>query len=336
MLAGFEVNRILAVRNPASTNAAMAEMVLGKLEGLEWGRHGRLKEVETIDPSKSNVTNAEIIADSIQPGDAVLSLGGDGLANDAFNGLLLAEAEGGIRFGEVGLLACPLGSGNDLSASLYPGKNLLEGDDLPDLLRHPVLRPMDAIRVVKGGRTQHAVFVGIGLTGYGASQRNDPEFRANRWPGKLGRVSDQKIVLDAVKNRREFGFRYRENGKEAVHAQDISYSLVPRIAGGDIRFDTEPFDNRMVEVEISPEDFHRQMLRKMFWDSKIGRRLGFTNGIKGNTVKEREITVLDATLMHYNGEVEDVPADTKLSVTRIPKVVNIVLLDELKKLQASR
>lgn len=313
-------DRILFVHNPECSQAQLSEQVLGWIRDSRWA--GGLDVVETQDPSKAS--NIDLIKDRLMPGVVLVSAGGDATDSDSFNALKRAEEEGLVGTDETSLLTVPTGNGNDLSRSLY-GRDILRrhGKRLWGLLERGETDRLDGMKLEAEGhldRYAHG-YVGIGFTAEAAEAINLPEYRARRKGTPLPKKPlDGTKIAGAI--RRHEPFAYLNGTGHTRQSHERLLTLIPRIAAGVIRVDTQVLDRRLVSVEIDAEDGGRFLPK-----AALTLASGYMGGIKGETMTEDEMEILlhNATAIQYDGEPDSLPADTVLRISHQREIVRAVV-----------
>lgn len=268
-----------------------------------WGSN--LEVVETRPPEEGS--NIDLIKEALEPG-IVIAVTGDGTQNDVFNALVEADKEGRVSADEVALIPGPAGNGNDFSRSLY-GSNIFRnhGRALWELLDRgqPTWIGGMELETPEIERFVHS-YVGWGFTAQAADAINRPHYRERRVAvGPFGRLLDIKEVVKTMLVDRD-KFEY-ENGQGPREAQEMIFSLMPRVAGGTIRFATDPLDGNMVKLEMGPRGFVRQAA------AKLGAG-ALSAGIKAEVAAdEHEFDFSAPTAMQYDGEPTEVQGKAKLS-----------------------
>jgi len=313
-----EINRVLAVQNPACSRPEKAAAVVGWLMDSPW--RDRLEVVQTQRPSETD--NVQLIQNNLQAGDVVLSLGGDGLANDVFNAVQQAYETGQVGDDEVRILPCPTGNGNDFSRSLYGG-NILRGKRLRNLLEAPVTARLDGMEInASDGFRKHAhSYVSVGFTGLSADNINLPDYRQRRrerGPLVWAKMLDAKQILKALDAP---PFEYQNGSVETVEAREILLALMPRFAAGVIRLDTEPFDRKVVALELGSQAFVFKALAAISRPWLSGRANGQPLEIKD----QHKLTFFTDTHMQYDGEPHALPAGSRISISHHRGIVPAVV-----------
>jgi hypothetical protein len=314
-MATGESGRILAVHNPVCSEPKEAAGVLSWLRDSQWG--SGLEVVTTQDPATHD--NVQLIQDVLQPDDTVICLGGDGLANDAFNATKRMIDAGQLGRDEVSLVPIPAGNGNDLTKSLY-GSGLLRGNRLQNLLERREALLLDGMKIDSSSGLDKFVhsYIGLGFTGRAADFINQPDFRARRrdsyFPGKF---LDSQRILKALWGLEPF--EYANGSGQTTQAKEKIYALMPRIAAGVIKIDTAPFDREIIELELGARAFVLNAL------AVIGLQR-FDRGAKGKTVDgPQELTLRTDTPLQYDGEPTELPAGTVLTISHHPESLRVLV-----------
>jgi hypothetical protein len=310
-----EFNRVLAVHNPVCSQPEKAAAVIAWLRDSRWG--SGLELVTTQDPYTHD--NVQLVRDALQPGDIVIGLGGDGLANDIFNAMHREREVGRIGRDEVAMVPIPAGNGNDLTQSLY-GKHFLRGERLPNLLERRETGLLDGMKIGAGNgldKLAHS-YVGLGFTGRAAEFINRPDFRARRRSNMvLKRMQDGIQVARALGGLEAFG--YETDSGEIATGKEKLYTLMPRVAAGVIKVNTTPFDREIVGLELGARAFILNAL------AAIGpRRLDC--GANGEVMDEpQELTFRTDTPLQYDGEPAELPAGTTLTIAHHLEVARVLI-----------
>lgn len=327
-----QFDRILAIKNPVSSHVERADRVIDRLFDSRWG--SRLEVLETQDPRLTD--NTALISDSLSESTLVLGIGGDGLMNDVGNGIIRAQDEERVGPDTVGLIALPTGNGNDFSMSVH-GRRVLRHRPLDRLLEQGETVRLDSLRmeINNPGQeldlTRHAIgYVGVGFTGLAAVGINLPEFRERRAniPPCLAlgrRVLDTAQVLKALRQREPFV--YKNGSAQAIEAQEILLSLVPRVAAGVLRIDTQPSDGKVIGLELGHKNFMGQALATILRGhamAKLG--LGRFSGVKGREMDgEHHISLHSDTVIQYDGEPFTIPDGTSIAITHRPDTLPVIV-----------
>lgn len=316
-----EVGRVLAVYNPASSQPARADRVIDRLQkSPDWGN--KLEVVETQPPDVAS--NIDVIGRAIQPGDVLLSFGGDGSDNDTFNAIAVAIKSGRITKDEASIMPVPTGNGNDFSKSLY-GRNILWGKRIEKLLGSGNTALLDGVHIeaTRDGvtyfdRLAHSYFA-LGYTAKAAKAMNDPNFRrfkAQHGNWLLGKLSDGlqvgKVFLGLE------AFEYENGDGQARLAKELTFANMRRMASGTLIYDTTAFNRKLLTVEFSEKAFMLQTFKAVC----AGK---LTGGIKGESIEEQHIKLLTDAPIQYDGEPADLPADTEISIRHQKEIVSAIV-----------
>jgi diacylglycerol kinase family enzyme len=305
---------VLAVENPVCSRVEKADEVISWLMDSRWG--SGLEVVRTIPPSEGS--NIELIREALEPGMTVLGLGGDGLEHDVFNAMQEADEAGEVGADEIAMVPVPTGGGNDLSRSLY-GSNILRGNGLRDILEYGEATWLDGIELEAGGRLDRFAhsYVGFGFTAQIADAINKPEYRQRRagHSSVSGRALDGIEVLRALRNREPFLY---ENGRGPKGAQEVLFSLAPRIGAGVIRLDTHSLDGELVHLEVGSKAFLPKAVAKL--------TAGLLGGAKAEYVPgEQQLAFHSAVAVQYDGEPDELPAGSTVNVAHRREVVQALV-----------
>jgi diacylglycerol kinase family enzyme len=314
-----EINRLLAVENPACSQPEIVAAIIGCLRDSRWG--GQLEVLQTGPPSETD--NIQLIQDNLQAGDVVLPLGGDGQANNVVNAVWRAQTAGQIDVGDVRAKLCAAGKGNDGARSVH-GRNTLKPKRIARSLEEPKTAMLDVIQAkTSDGFDKVALsYVAFGFTGLSAVYINQPEFRERqRQRGRFvpARALDVAEVFKAARQRQPF--EYQNGSAETVRAHEILLALMPRFAAGFVRLDTDPFDRKVVSLELDDRAFPLKAFAVIGRPWLSGRANGRPLDIDG----QHELTFLTDTTMQYDGEPHAVAAGTKVSISHHREAIPVLL-----------
>lgn len=297
-------HRVVFAKNPASSRARHGEALIERMKpNLNGLPHREFKT-----PSKIIWDNIDALAEQIQDGDVVVSVGGDGMTFIACNALMKANRS------STSLAVLPAGGGNDASRTL-------------------VKRPRHAPYVVKNGsqRTAYPAHVklqhngettldffvmnyfGVGISGDVTHRLNNGLPRRLRNNQGLGSKIVRKTVDVAVAADSLFigGVTpciYERNG-EAVKVSELMYVNGGSL-GGTI-YTGQTFEQPdMTRVEIPSGYFGRA--------GKIGSvamRAAVGLSMVGETVKDDRVTLLTDQRVQFDGEDLNVQAGSTLEVS---------------------
>jgi diacylglycerol kinase family enzyme len=303
---------ILAIQNPVCSRAAKADEVIGWLMDSPWGDD--LEVVRTIPPDEGS--NVDLIREALEPGMTVLGLGGDGLEHDLFNAIREADKAGEVGADEVAMLPVPTGGGNDLSHSLYGGNILrARGKVLWDILENGYPVWLDGIKLEDGDRLDRYAhsYVSFGFTAQVADAVNQPDYRDRRagFNPASARALDATAVLKALWNREPFHY---ENGHGPTHAQEVLYSLAPRIGAGVVRLDKHLRDGELAHLEVGDRAFLPKAVARLASGLLGGARADYAEG-------EQRLVFHTPVTVQYDGEPDVLPADSTVNISHRREVV---------------
>ena len=311
-----QVKSLLVVVNPEGSHADQVQgRVIDLLSREDSPWRGKFELLQTKDPRYSN--NVDLIGGKLQSDQVVLSCGGDGLFNDVGNaGITKAEA-----LVNNYLVALPYGNANDGATSLN-GRRVRRASFLPRLLSKGVPKNLDAIQVDRPNSQQYPrrfalSYVGLGYTALGSEALNDSTYRQHKKASKVpNKLLDGWELIDVMRHRESLKVAHNNGVREL---QELVFAVQPRMAAGLVRFDTRELDGRMVCVEIDAEHFIGEMVARV----TEGQLL---RGINGERIKRRLITVETATVMHYDGEDDEVKSNETIEVNVAPSATQTLVL----------
>lgn len=300
-----DINRLVVARNPISTNAdRVGEQVLRPLSQSQWQYH------ELYTNSPDSLRNINAMAEFIEEGDLLVSCGGDGLANIVTNAVLRAELE------SAKIVYLPFGNGNDISRGLNGPERK---QDLLRMLDEGYEKPVSPIEVLADdSHIRYALgYVGLGMTGKGASVLNSTAHRTNKRRSHLPkRMLDIHKVVPAALRPEPFGYTGID-GQEAA-AFDISYVNGPYMA-------------RLIKINAHFDDDEMQRLETSARISALAStvlKIVMTrpfNGMAGKSVHEDEILLHDNTIIHYDGEPEKALSGTAFNIRKSQRRITTLI-----------
>jgi diacylglycerol kinase family enzyme len=149
----------------------LAKVIANRIKKLPWIESPRTFETQHAEAA----ANIDELAEVIEDGHTIVSLGGDGMAHIVGNAAKISK-----RRTDVALF--PLGGANDTAMPIY-GRTILQSDRLERMLRHGQVGKLGGIRVEQYAPGQDAnvrfalSYAGIGLSAVAANMINQDDFR---------------------------------------------------------------------------------------------------------------------------------------------------------------
>ena len=302
MNSGFE--RVVTLVNPACTGNVntIEEPVIHRLEELRGSKYGRkLLEITTHPESERT---QELLHDTLQAGDVLCVVGGEGTVNAAVRALV----DPGLSHLEIPIVPTWDGNGHDTA-------NMLNGQPKPisDVLDRGVKVPIHPIdtRVHGNGEPRReiaAVYMGIGAGAIGAARLNDKDHRKRRfYKNSLGRIAyEVPMLLESFVDAQEFMIQEGDE-PEPKPCYDITVANGPRIA----KFAKLPIN--LLEEELFTFRVERKnttaITRRM-----LALGLGVPSGRYLKKEESLEFTVLSSVAAHFDAEHQILEPGTDISI----------------------
>lgn len=304
MRASRQFEKILIIWNPASTNAKRLKKRTEELQNL----FPKPTVITTIETSpKGREANRELLLNhkgELGPGTLLCIAAGDGTVNLAIETLL---ADNTLTPKMRQTLVLPLwgGNANDLA-------HMLNGYSSRAKLRHLFKRgriiTVNPLRVTLTHNRKKTIriaacYASFGATAYAAHRINKPSHRQSRFRG----VPIIRVFLEIYTVIRAFRdvptFKINENGNttKIYEYALINGSRIAKLERMPIRLtDNEFLVGKIIRKHPVAALYILQLLRR--------RKVGHI------TSNRQEFTLLQPTWLQLDGEVVELPADTKVEV----------------------
>jgi len=298
--------RLLVVRNERSTNANRAKHIVELLRS-RWPSD--IEEVHTKYKKASD--NIHDLTPKVRDGDTVVACGGDG--QGYVGGNIIIQSGRQAR-----LAVMPCGNANDLAISTY-GADIARQERLYALFERGRNQAFGGIRIEGLGDTLHA----LGNAAFGNSANTiqrigGDKFRAQKTahPHIPELAMEAGAVVYAAFESKPF--EYEEDGErsKAVTMDFVTSRLMAKL----MHFDILPYGQEMTNIELGPDYFKTRLA----WQAMKG----LAHRLKGETIQQREITLLSPVTFQRDGEFEGVEAGTTVTLTHEQNIVDFLIPEE--------
>ena len=294
-----EVERLLVVINPASTNFKQVNHdVIDRLDDSHW--RNKYETFVTEDP-RNGANNSARIGERLLPHTALVVPAGDGSIGEAASGMDQTEDE--VR--NTGfLLPLPYGSGNDTVRSIH---GRVRNINVLDVLNRGVEFPLDLLQIKTDEK--HRTGVGsasMGWTADGTMKIGEPDKREAKKTSIIpDKLLDANTLARLALKERFPAFKYSEGMEPNREASEMLFSNLPYMAGGVVKIE-ESRPGKMVCIEIGPEKFTTNVLKRFATERFLG-------GFRGTHLATRTIELETDANLNVDGEGSALAAGTIVS-----------------------
>ena len=313
-LSEYDYDRLLVYYRPDGPSVNIARR---QIDDLQESKYAHKVDIRETSPHGAEA-NQELFANTLQEGDILVLVTGDGTANLAIQALTNQYLISKESLRRTPIL--PLGGGyaNDLDVMLNDSRHRIAPSDIIEHGRVVGFRPIKATMTATDGvgRTRHAgAYISLGASAQSAWDINQPAHRSSRLQ-KIPGVKD--LHKGAAIARSLYGasmFKLEQEGDER-ETYELIFANGWRMAKGVLHFSQRLTDRGVYWCEVGGKDFTTL-------SCTVGQLL--LRNLRGHTVDgATEFTIRTSTFIQFDGEAERIPYGTGISIGPADIALNAV------------